>query len=82
MTYLLDNNVLSELWKPNPDPSVVRWFFASQWLLPVPVIAEIQEGAAAAASARRRVEIEGRLDNFLQRNAGAVLKWDAATART
>jgi len=46
--YLLDNNVLSELWKPKPDVTVVAWFFSSDWFLPIPVIAEIQEGAEAA----------------------------------
>ena len=43
MIYLLDNNVLSELWKEKPDPNVRAWFFSSDWFLPVPVIAEIQE---------------------------------------
>jgi predicted nucleic acid-binding protein len=81
MIFLLDNNVLSELWKPKPAPEVVEWFFASEWLLPVPVIAEIQEGAEASPSEARKLEITARLDTFLRRNASAVLDFDADTAR-
>ena len=29
MIHLLDNNVLSELWKEKPDPNVRAWFFSS-----------------------------------------------------
>ena len=53
--YLLDNNVLSELWKHSPDPKVEAWFASKpEWFLPVPVIAEIQEGAEATGSATRK----------------------------
>jgi len=55
--YLLDNNVLSELWKEKPDPNVRVRFFSSDWFLPVPVIAEIQEGTEASPSAARRIEV-------------------------
>ena len=48
MSYLLDTNVLSELWKPRPHQSVLEFLNAAEWFLPVPVIAEIQEGAEAA----------------------------------
>jgi hypothetical protein len=34
--------------KPKPEAAVVAWFFSSDWCLPVPVIAEIQEGAEAS----------------------------------
>jgi len=50
---LLDNNVLSELWKEKPNPNVRAWFFSADWFLPVPVIAEIQEGAEASPNAAR-----------------------------
>ena len=66
MIYLLDSNVLSELWKPKPDDVVVAWFCSSDWYLPVPVIAEIQEGAEASPSAARRREINAKLDAFLK----------------
>lgn len=82
MIYLLDNNVLSELWKPKPDLHVVDWCGVSEWYVPAPVIAEIQEGASALASEKRRVQIEARLDAFLANHGGAVLDWNAETART
>ena len=82
MIYLLDNNVLSELWKPQPDDGVMAWIKGANWLLPVPVVAEIQEGAEAAPSGARRVAINERLESFLRRNPGAVLDFDTGCART
>ena len=79
---LLDNNVLSELWKPQPSPTVLAWFGQAEWFLPAPVIAEIQEGAEADPSATRRAEINARLDEFLRTHGALILDWDAETART
>ena len=62
--FLLDNNVLSELWKPQPAPTVLVWMENAEWFLPSPVIAEIQEGAEAAPSTARKTEINARLDEF------------------
>ena len=80
--YLLDNNVLSELWKPSPDAVVLAWMQTEEWFLPVPVIAEIQEGADGASSVARRIEINSKLDDFLRAHAALVVDWDAETART
>ena len=44
MKYLLDSNVLSEWWKPSPDANVAAFLERGGWLVPSPVIAEIQEG--------------------------------------
>ena len=82
MKYLLDNNVLSEWWKPNPDPNVVAWIESANWLVPAPVIAEIQEGAEASPSEARKVQINSLLDKFLRDFEGLVMDWDAETART
>ena len=81
MIYLLDNNVLSEIWRPQPDPQVLAFLNAAEWFVPVPVIAEIQEGAEAAPSAARRIEINSRLDIFIRRHAAVILDWDSETAR-
>jgi hypothetical protein len=81
MTYLLDNNVLSEIWKPKPDAHVLTFLNEAEWYIPVPVIAEIQEGAEACPSAARKIEINSRLDIFLRRNAAVILDWDSETAR-
>ncbi len=79
--FLLDSNVLSELWKPAPNTGVIAWFESAEWFLPVPVIAEIQEGAEAAPSPIRREEITYRLDQFLRIHIALVLNWDGETAR-
>jgi hypothetical protein len=80
--FLLDSNVLSELWKPAPDVGVVRFMESSEWFLPSVVIAEIQEGAEVAPSATRRAEINARLDSFLSVHGALVASWDSDTART
>ena len=82
MTYLLDSNVVSELWKPKPDENVLEWLASSEWLVPVVVIAEIQEGAEAAPSKARSMEINARLDAFIEECSELVLEWDTETART
>jgi len=79
--YILDNNVLAELWKPKPAEAVVQWFFSAEWFLPVPVVAEIQEGAEATAKEARRLEINARLDAFLREHAETVIPWDVECAR-
>ena len=81
MEFLLDSNVVSELWKPLPSEKVVSWISSAEWLIPVVVIAEIQEGAEAAPTTARRTEINRRLDDFLRESAGLTVDWDAETAR-
>lgn len=81
MTYLLDNNVLSEIWKPQPDERVLNWLKKSNWLLPVPVLAEIQEGAEAAPSTAKKIELNRRLDGIVENYGDSILEWDAETAR-
>ena len=78
--YLIDSNVLSELWKQNPAASVLDWLDSSEWLIPVVVIAEIQEGAEATPSLARREEISRKLGEFLSEFSTLVVDWDAETA--
>lgn len=80
MSYLLDTNVLSEIWKPSPDERVENWVRGAEWFLPVPVIAEIQEGAEAAPSPVKRLEITARLSELLRVCPGVVVPWDENTA--
>ena len=82
MKYLLDTNVLSEWWKPAPDPGVVNFIETAEWFVPAPVIAEIQEGAEAIAGTARKIQINARLDDFIRDFEGLVLTWDAGCART
>jgi|GEM_PF-4377252 len=39
MQFLLDSNVVSELWKPLPSVAVLSWVSSAEWLVPVVVIA-------------------------------------------
>ena len=83
MIYLLDNNVVSEIWKEEPDPLVLAWFASNpEWFVPVPVIAEIQQGAESTPSAARRAQINGRLDDLVRDHSAVILAWDLETART
>ena len=82
MIYLLDSNVVSETWKPQPDAAVLVWLAGVEWFVPVPVIAEIQEGAEASPSPARRLQINARLDTFIDRNSAVLMDWDVDCART
>jgi predicted nucleic acid-binding protein len=80
--FFLDTNVLSEAWKRTPNPAVTKWFQMANWLLPVPVIAELQEGAEAATSPTEKARVNGRLDAWLNAHSVLVVAWDAETSRT
>ena len=79
---ILDNNVISELWKPQPNQAVLEWLENNEWFLPAPVLAEIQEGAEALQSAARRAELNAKIDEIVSDYSEALLDWDAETART
>jgi toxin FitB len=82
VSFILDNNIVSELWKPRPNPKVIDWLMNNEWFLPVPVLAEIQEGAQASPSPARRSELNDKLDELVAEYGEALLDWDAETART
>ncbi|MBU6409532.1 MAG: PIN domain-containing protein [Verrucomicrobia bacterium] len=81
MKFLLDNNVLSEWWKPNSDQNVVAWLETAEWFIPTPVIAEIQEGAEAAPGQARRIFLNRKLDELTANFRALILDWDWETAR-
>ena len=78
--YLLDSNVISELWRNDPAPAVLAWLDSAEWLIPVVIIAEIQEGAESAPSITRKEEITRRLADFLREFSSLVVDWDSETA--
>ena len=82
MMFILDNNVISELWKSAPDPKVLDWLLKNEWFVPAPVIAEIQAGAEQAPSETRRHDLNSKLDQLVSQFSAALLDWDAETART
>lgn len=54
---ILDSNVISEIWRPKPNASVLVWFdaqIATQLYLCTPVLAELYFGAERLPPSRRR----------------------------
>jgi hypothetical protein len=79
--YLVDTNVVSEIWKPKPGTNVVAWWTEAEWFLPAPVIAEIQEGIDAGPLSRR-AELNAKLDELMRYYDGAILDWTGEVSRT
>jgi|ERR1043166_4935275 predicted nucleic acid-binding protein len=77
--FIVDTNVLSELWKPNPDPNVTAWLESAEWYLPAPVIAEMQKGASACKDPNTREQLGAKINQLMQTNT--ILDWDGETAR-
>jgi len=83
--YLLDTNVISELVKPRPAPTVARWVDATDedlLCLRVLTFGEIRKGISSLPDASsRRVSLEVWLDQELPlRFAGRILSIDQAIA--
>ena len=57
MPFLLDTCVLSEVWKPKPDPGVLQWLGAAvedELFLSVLTLGEIRNGISILADGRRK----------------------------
>ena len=70
MTFLLDNNVVSELRKPRPHGAVVAWRRSvplHQLAVPAVVVAEIQDGIEITRKQNpaKAAEFEGWLDGVM-----------------
>ncbi|MFC7520480.1 type II toxin-antitoxin system VapC family toxin [Xanthomonas populi] len=63
---LLDTNVISELWRPQPNPQVVAWIDAQAvetLFLSVVTVAELRFGIAVMPKGRKRSTLHGRLES-------------------
>ena len=84
MRFLLDTNVLSELVRTAPAPSVVRWVSAAPPLelaISVLTIGELAKGVALRTPGRRRDALHKWFDTELPRQfLGRLLEVDAAVA--
>ena len=82
--FLLDTNVISELVKPRPDPTVTKWIDAtdeSLVCLSVLTLGEIRKGIASLPDGFRRVSLEAWLDrDLVLRFAGRILVINQAVA--
>lgn len=81
MKYLLDTNVISETWKPRPNPAVREWLeiHAEDCAIPAPVLAEIADGIFAE-SGHRRDSLLQKLHEFLALWGDQVVAWDGESA--
>lgn len=84
MSYLIDTNVLSELRRKLPDPTVVKWFEqrpAGTLYLSVLTLGEIRKGVEALGDPARRLLLLDWLETELPAFfSGRILPVDAAVA--
>ncbi|AZO23557.1 type II toxin-antitoxin system VapC family toxin [Mesorhizobium sp. M1E.F.Ca.ET.045.02.1.1] len=82
--YVLDTNVVSELIKKRPHPSVVRWIAETDTSLAIPFgcVIEIQRGITMleARNVTRSLELQSWLDRLLVSDM-AFLPMDAETSK-
>lgn len=83
---VIDTNVLSELWKVEPDSNVLAWIDAQAietLYLSAITVAELRYGLATMPEGKRRTIYQARLeDDVLPNFAGRVLAFDLATSKT
>ena len=77
--FIVDTNVVSEIWKPAPDANVDAWVRRSDFSIPSVVVAELHDGIEANPSLAQRTRLNGLLDRILEQTL--VLSWDDETAR-
>lgn len=68
MSYLVDTNVISELRRKRPEPTVVEWFArrsAISLFLSVLTLGEIRKGIQKQADPERRLQLADWLDQEL-----------------
>lgn len=81
---LLDTNVVSEAWRPEPSPDVVAWLDAqdsSQLALTATVAAELLTGVARLPDGRRKSALARNVEGLLARLSGRVLPFDLVASR-
>lgn len=82
---LLDTNVVSEPWKPAPDPRVAAWLDAQAidtLYLSAVTVAELRFGIAVMPPGKRRDTLDHRLErDVLPLFAGRVLAFDLDASR-
>ena len=85
MAFVVDTNVVSELMRDVPDPSVLRWFNSqneADFILTAVVEAELRIGIAILPKGRRRDELEYTLEKTVDIDfSGRVIPFDSNAAR-
>jgi predicted nucleic acid-binding protein len=82
---VLDTNVISELWKAAPDPSVLAWVDAQMvetLYLSAITVAELRFGLAAMPPGKRRTIYQDRMEGeVLPAFIGRVLPFDLEASK-
>ena len=82
---LIDTNVISELWKAEPNPDVLAWMdeqAVETLYLSAVTVAELRFGVAAMPEGKRRSIYQERLEKeVLPAFTGRVLPFDLAASR-
>lgn len=83
MKFLLDTNIISEIWRRNPESNVVE-FLNSQddqaLAISAMTVAELRYGAARHPDLERRSRLGAWIDTTEHRFSERILPFDAATA--
>lgn len=79
---VLDTNVVSELAKPTPDPTVIAWIDAqSELAIAATALAELRFGIARLPDGKRRTALSEAIDRFVADDLqGLVLAFDSTCA--
>ena len=83
MIEVLDTNVISELLRERPHPSVIRWGKAlsiAGTAVAAPAVMEARYGVYTLPAGRRRDKMRAQLEAFLSRAVGEIIPVDAAAA--
>ena len=82
---ILDTNVVSELFKPEPEPNVVTWICSLSEDVAITTVtyAELLAGVQRLPTGRRKAELGVGLNQILHSYAstGVVLPFDVAAAK-
>lgn len=83
---VIDTNVISELWKINPDANVLAWIDAQAietLYLSAVTVAELRYGLAMMPEGKRRTIYQERMEReVLPAFAGRVLAFDLGASKT
>jgi hypothetical protein len=78
---LLDTNVVSELWRTIPNPTLMQWLdaqpAATQYLC-TPVVAELRFGIERLAEGSRKQRLNGAAERLFSGYRGRILNFDIA----
>lgn len=83
---LLDTNIVSELWKPQPEPRVLAWLDAQALetlYLSTITMAELRFGIAAMPQSKRQAVLHERLETeVLPLFSGRILAFDLDASKS